>query len=31
MGGDMKGMMNMMSHMKTMDANGDGLLSKESL
>lgn len=29
MGGDMKGMMNMMSHMKTIDANGDGMLSKE--
>lgn len=29
MGGDMHGMMNMMRHMQAMDANGDGLLSKE--
>ena len=29
MGGNMGGMMNMMGHMKTMDANGDGMLSKE--
>lgn len=29
MGGDMQGMMNMMRHMQTMDANGDGMLSKD--